>query len=81
MRKRGEGCNLECGANQRTQAKINARELQSHGFKKRNGQIFLYEVYHSLPLVRGCMKEEECGLWQMDDREPGGFREKSPEPL
>lgn len=49
--------------------------------KKKNGQIFLCEVYHSLPLVRGCGEEDECGLWQMDDREPGGSRQKSPEPL
>lgn len=32
-------------------------------------------------MVRGCGAEDECGLWQMDDREPWGSRQKSPEPL
>lgn len=74
-----ERSNLERGAHQRTQGKINGGESQRHNFKKRNWQIFLCEVYHSLPLVRGCGEdEEECGLWQADDRELGGFRQKSP---
>lgn len=72
-----EGSNLERGAHQRTQDKINAGESQRHDFKKENGQIFLCEVYHSLPLVRGCMEgKEECGLCQTDDREPGGCRRR-----
>lgn len=65
-----EGSNLEWGAHQRTQDKINGGESQSCSFKKSNGQIFLCEVYNSLPLVRGCGRRMSlgCGRWMTENQ-------------
>lgn len=52
VRKKEEGANLERGAHQRTRGEINAGESQRQ-LQKRRGQLFLCEVYHSLPLERG----------------------------
>lgn len=40
VEKKKEGSNLKRGAHQRTQDKINARESQSHSFKKEKDRHF-----------------------------------------